>query len=194
MPSRAIGTAEGQGRACRHGSVDPVVSVVQAIRRFVPFAGFCRSEDGCRGIGADRCQSVANASGPLRSEIRVLRADRESGRRHDSPRRVTKIHENKPPLFVRSGAFSWPWIGAGAERDPHGSRCGTMASRPSLRRGRRARAGRSRKGACGDSQQGRSASPVFRLTRGRTGSCRDFQQGRPALPAFRLTGFLPPAP
>jgi len=30
MPSRAIATAEGQGRACRHGSVDPVVSAVQA--------------------------------------------------------------------------------------------------------------------------------------------------------------------
>ena len=74
-----LATAEGRKLACCHGSVDPVVSVVQAIRRFVPIADFCRSEDGCRGIGADLCASVANASGPLWAGVLAPRRSGATG-------------------------------------------------------------------------------------------------------------------
>jgi len=79
-----------------------------------------------------------------RNGATARRSDSEAGRRHGSPRSGAKIHGNKPPLVVHSRAFSWPWIGAGADRDPHGFRCATMASRPSLRRSRRGRSRRSR--------------------------------------------------
>ena len=76
-----LATAEGRKLARCHRSVDPVVSVVQAIRRFVPFVGFCRIRPHLPG---HRCRSVRIGGQCFRSTLSGsfrATAQRRHGRR-----------------------------------------------------------------------------------------------------------------